>query len=110
MSNLTKIVPGADCVMSGGDDALLDKLTQLFHDKLNLEIDSVDQDLIEEGLLDSLSLVEMLLLLEQEFGVEVSILDIDFEQFHTTRNLAAFVSTAMSASGPVAGEGILAVG
>lgn len=110
MSNLTKIVPGADCVTSGGIDTLLDKLTQLFHDELNLEIDSVDQDLIEEGLLDSLSLVEMLLLLEQEFGVEVSILDIDFDQFRTTRNLATFVSTAIGIGGPVAEETRLAIG
>lgn len=110
MNSVTEIVPGADCVTSGGSDALLDKLTRLFHDELNLEIDSVDQDLIEEGLLDSLSLVEMLLLLEQEFGVEVSILDIDFDQFRTARNLATFVSTAISADGPVVEEARLAIG
>ena len=57
----------------------------------------MDQDLIEEGLLDSLSLVEMLLILEQEFGVEVSILEIDFDQFRTVRNLATFVHASAPA-------------
>ena len=77
-------------------DLVINKLTQIFYDELNLEIDDVDQDLIEEGLLDSLSLVEMLLMLEQEFGIEVSIVDIDFDQFRTVRNLATFVASSAS--------------
>ena len=95
-----------------GVDALIGKLTQLFHDELNLEIDDMDQDLIEDGLLDSLSLVEMLLILEQEFGIEVSILDIDFDAFRTVRNLANFVDGAgpVSAEEPAIADTALAVG
>ena len=79
-------------------DALTAELSKIFHDELNIEIENLDQDPIEEGLLDSFSLVEMLLILEQEFGLEVSILDIDFDEFRTLRNLAEFVAGTASVS------------
>ena len=98
MSNFTRIIRATNGIVLTGLDALTNELTQIFHDELNIEIESVDQDLIEEGLLDSLSLVEMLLILEQEFGIEVSIVDIDFDEFRSVRNLANFVANSASVS------------
>jgi acyl carrier protein len=48
------------------------KLTELFAKKLNLEVSSVDTDLVGTGLLDSLALVELLAQLEETFGLLVS--------------------------------------
>ena len=79
-------------------DALTAQLAQIFHDQLNLEVSDADQDLIDEGLLDSLSLVEMLLVLESEFGVEVSILDIDFDAFRSVREIAKYLAPRMAAT------------
>lgn len=75
-----------------GLDASIDKLSTLFRQNMNIEVAGPDQDLIEEGLLDSLSLVELLMLLEQEFGIEMSIADIDFDSFRSVRSIAGFVS------------------
>jgi D-alanine--poly(phosphoribitol) ligase subunit 2 len=75
-----------------GLNAAIDKLSLIFRNDMNIEISGPDQDLIEEGLLDSLSLVEMLVLLEQKFGIEMSISDIDFDSFRSVRNIAQFVA------------------
>ena len=98
MNNSISIVRATNNTVLNGMDALTDELTKIFHDELNIEIEHLDQDVIKEGLLDSLSLVEMLLILEQEFGIEVSILDIDFDEFRTLRNLAKFVAGTASVS------------
>lgn len=98
MNNITRIISEADGTKPEVIDALTAKMSQLLQDELNLEIDDLDQDLIEEGLLDSLSLVEMLLLLEEQFGIEVSIVDIDFEEFRTVRNLVRFVAASTGQS------------
>ena len=98
MNNITRIISEADGTKPEAIDALTAKMSQLLQDELNLEIDDLDQDLIEEGLLDSLSLVEMLLLLEEQFGIEVSIVDIDFEEFRTVRNLVRFVAASIGQS------------
>jgi D-alanine--poly(phosphoribitol) ligase subunit 2 len=98
MDALTTTVTETGEAQISGLDALTARLNQLLHDELNLEIDDLDQDLIEEGLLDSLSLVEMLLLLEEQFGIEVSIVDIDFEEFRTVRKLVGFVASSTEQS------------
>ncbi|HEY9434511.1 MAG TPA: acyl carrier protein [Blastocatellia bacterium] len=65
------------------------KLTELFAKKLNLEVSSVDTDVVETGLLDSLALVELLAQLEETFGISVSTDDLELENF---RSIARFVA------------------
>ena len=67
------------------------KLTELFAKKLNLEVSSVDTDLVETGLLDSLALVELLAQLEETFGISVSTDDLEFENFRSITSIARFV-------------------
>ena len=67
------------------------KLTELFAKKLNLEVSSVDTDLVETGLLDSLALVELLAQLEETFGISVSTDDLEFENFRSIASIARFV-------------------
>ena len=68
------------------------KLTELFAKKLNLDVSSVDTDLVETGLLDSLTLVELLTQLEETFGVSISIDDMEFENFRSIASIAGFVA------------------
>ena len=68
------------------------KLTELFAKKLNLEVSSVDTDLVETGLLDSLALVELLAQLEETFGVSISTDDLELENFRSIANIAGFVA------------------
>jgi acyl carrier protein len=68
------------------------KLTELFAKKLNLEVSSVDTDLVETGLLDSLALVELLAQLEETFGLLVSTDDLELENFRSIARIAGFVA------------------
>jgi len=68
------------------------KLTELFARKLNLEVSSVDTDLVGTGLLDSLALVELLAHLEETFGVSISTDDLELENFRSISSIAVFVS------------------
>jgi acyl carrier protein len=67
------------------------KLTELFAKKLNLEVSSVDTDLVETGLLDSLALVELLAQLEEMFGISVSTDDLELVNFRSIASIARFV-------------------
>jgi acyl carrier protein len=73
------------------------KLTELFAKKLKLEVSSVDTDLVETGLLDSLALVELLAQLEETFGVSTSIDDLELENFRSIASIAGFVAQRMVA-------------
>lgn len=71
---------------------ILKKLTELFVRKLNLEVPSVETDLVGTGLLDSLALVELLAQLEETFGVSISTDDLELENFRSIASIASFVA------------------
>jgi len=73
------------------------KLTELFAKKLNLDVSSVDTDLVETGLLDSLTLVELLAQLEETFGVSISTDDLELENFRSIASIAGLVDQRMVA-------------
>lgn len=72
------------------------RLVRLFSEKLNIEVPSVETDLLDTGLVDSLSFVEFLAQLEQNFGVQVSLDDLEIDRFRTISRIADFVTTKMS--------------
>jgi acyl carrier protein len=69
-----------------------DRIRQLFHDVVSIEVHSDETDLIEEGLLDSLVFVELLVGLEDTFGIRVDIADLDIEDFRTVRQIGRLVA------------------
>lgn len=81
-----------------GDTLLHDRITRLFATALNLDVPSADTDLFETGALDSLALVELLLQLEQQFGVTTSVEDLDVQNFSSIRSIAAFVAAKTDAA------------
>ena len=70
---------------------LHNKITDIFSDKLNLEVPSIETDLFEDGLIDSLALVELLFALEHEFGMHISIENLAIENFKSIKKIAEFV-------------------
>lgn len=56
-----------------------------------------DADLHAEGL-DSMALMQLILLLEREFGIAITPEDLGRENFATLANLAAFVSRKQAAA------------
>jgi acyl carrier protein len=72
--------------------AIQEKVTSLFAKKLNLVVASVETDLIETGMLDSLALVELLAQLEESFDVSISTDDLEIENFRSIASIAGFVA------------------
>ena len=71
-------------------------------DKLDIAAPARDEDLFESGVLDSLSFVDLLYHIESEFGIKVSLADLEIENFQTVGRIAAFIAehvTPASSSG-----------
>jgi D-alanine--poly(phosphoribitol) ligase subunit 2 len=76
--------------------ALTRRLSRLFVDRLNTEVPAPDTDLFETGILDSLRFVELLATLEESFGVQVSVEELEIDDFRSLARIADFL-TAKSA-------------
>lgn len=64
---------------------------RIFRDSLELDVD-VDTDVIAEGMLDSLAFVQLLLALEEEFGVKVDLADLELDDFNSVASVARLVA------------------
>jgi D-alanine--poly(phosphoribitol) ligase subunit 2 len=68
------------------------RIARWFLDSLNLEVPSPDTDLFETGVLDSLAFVELMLHLEQEFGVKITLDEVEIDNFRSVERIVAFLS------------------
>ena len=73
-------------------NAIIGRLGALFVESLHIEAPAADIDLFETGILDSLQLVELLLQLEQRFGFQIKIDDIDLDDLRTLARIARLVA------------------
>jgi acyl carrier protein len=69
-----------------------DRIARLFVEELHLEIPSIDTDLIETGIMDSLTFVDLLVQLEHDFGIQISLQDLEFDHFRSIAAIAEFIS------------------
>jgi D-alanine--poly(phosphoribitol) ligase subunit 2 len=81
------------------------RVRQVFVEALTIQVPSVDTDLVDTGLLDSLALVELLFAIEQRFGVDLSLGELDIENFRTVERIAAFLATKLPADDAAAASG-----
>jgi D-alanine--poly(phosphoribitol) ligase subunit 2 len=78
-----------------------DAVRRLIADRLHIDEPAPDLDLIDNGVLDSLALVELLFELEHTFGIELALEELDIENFRTPTRIAAFVARQSADSGGV---------
>jgi len=71
----------------------VERLRALLLEHLHVEVPSADADLLETGVLDSLQLVDLLLLIEQHFGRRIAIESIDLENLRSITRLARLLGT-----------------
>lgn len=71
--------------------ALVRAIGDIFERKLHLTVPSPSADLFESGGLDSLSLVELLLQLELEYGLRIQLQELELANFRSIESIAAFV-------------------
>lgn len=71
--------------------ALVERLRGLFLERFHVQVPSPETDLLETGLLDSLQLVELLLHVEQEFGLRIPIDAIELDDLRSLARLAGLL-------------------
>ena len=91
--------------MNSSAPDLTARVRQVFLEALNIQVPSVDTDLVDTGLLDSLALVELLFAIEQRFGVDLSLGELDIANFRSVERLAAFLATKLPADDAAAAAG-----
>lgn len=67
------------------------ELLMFIRERLHIEIVDPGDELFESGLIDSLSFVDLLMILSTEYGIDVDVADLDTDNFHTVRRIAAYV-------------------
>jgi len=77
---------------------LQDRIGSVFVRHLHIERPDRDRDLIESGMIDSLTLVELIANLEQEFTVRIPLDDLDLNQFRSIAHIAEFIGTLIQKS------------
>lgn len=77
---------------------MIEKVLKIFIDVTENEdiSEELDLDLFEAGLLDSLAIIEVLLKIEEEFGLKLQPTDLEREDMATVNNLVAFLEKKLS--------------
>jgi len=80
--------------------AIEQRLGRIFEKQMHLAVPSVDTDLFETGGLDSLSFVELLLCLDRDFGIHVSLDALELDNFRSIARIARFIADQRQAKRP----------
>ena len=82
------------------EGSLVHQILHLFTTKMGLEVPSVEEDLFEAGVLDSLAFVNLLVHLEADFDTQCSPEDLETDNFRTVARIADFVRRSQVPSPP----------
>ncbi len=67
------------------------RIRTILNDRLQIEAPASDQDLFQEGILDSLSFVDMLVALEGEFSINIALDQIDLDDFRSISRICDYI-------------------
>jgi methoxymalonate biosynthesis acyl carrier protein len=76
------------------DTAVVERVQRLFVEALNIQVPSPETDLIESGMIDSLTLVELLFAIEREFAVTIPFDELEIESFRSVNRIGELVAAA----------------
>ena len=79
----------------GREEQLQQDITAIFLERFDVRLPAPDADLLDSGLVDSVKIVELVLELEQRFGVTLPFEDLEIEDFRTVQRLAECVARAL---------------
>ena len=80
----------------------IDEIQSLLLDRLSVQVDSPAADLFRTGALDSMSLVRFIMALEDHFGIQIPIDDLDVTAFRSIENVAELVMRYTAGRGGLA--------
>lgn len=74
------------------------RVEKIFLDELRVEVPDRKTDVIETGLVDSLTLVQLLSILEREFEVEMDLQELDLDDFRSVASIAGLLERRSEAA------------
>jgi len=77
--------------MAQDPSALRGQVAKIFSDKLEWDVPSMETDLVEAGMLDSVNFLQLLLHLEEDFGLTISLDDIEIDNFRSIARISEFL-------------------
>jgi acyl carrier protein len=77
---------------------LVPEIQKLCLNKLAIRVGSEEQDLFAAGLLDSMSLVQLIIELEQHFKVELPMDELEIASFRSVREMADMIASRQSSA------------
>ncbi|HWR53687.1 MAG TPA: acyl carrier protein [Bryobacteraceae bacterium] len=82
----------------------IESLRDLCRERLSFEVDSRDTDLFETGLLDSMTLVQLIMALEDRYRIKLPMQELGIESFRSLGAIADLL--ALRRAAPSAGSGL----
>ena len=73
------------------------QIADIFAGRFDTKLESDDVDLLETGLVDSVKIVDLVLELEQRFGVSLPFEELEIEDFRTVLRLAERIARTLPA-------------
>jgi len=70
-------------------------VTEIMHEK-EMGVLGDETALIEDGIIDSMGLIELVLFIEKQFGVAVAEEDMDIDNFRTLNSLTEYIQSHLS--------------
>jgi D-alanine--poly(phosphoribitol) ligase subunit 2 len=83
--------------MSTDKQQLQQQIADIFAGRFETKLESADMDLLESGIVDSVKIVELVLELEQRFGVSLPFEELEIEDFRTVPRLAERIARTLPA-------------
>jgi len=77
-------------------DKIQGLITNILVGKVYLKVPSPTTDLMKAGLLDSITLVELIVGIEEQFGIQVPLEEIEIDHFRSVEAIADFVSSYLA--------------
>ena len=84
---------------------LISQVTRLIGDKLLLDVSSPQEDLLSSGAIDSLSLIQLLVNLEEHFGVRIPLDELEIEDLRSIQSIARLIENYRHETANTAGAG-----
>ena len=73
-------------------------IRQVLSEKMFIDVGSPDTDLLGTGILDSLALIQLLVYLEEKFGVKIALDEIEIEDLRSISSIATLVDRSAVAA------------
>jgi len=79
-----------------GLDEIQGLITNILVGKVYVKVPSPTTDLLQAGLLDSITLVELIVGIEEQFGIQVPLEEIQSDHYRSVERIADFVSLCLA--------------